>query len=104
MSIHSNSLILRIRYNDESVDKKFGCDPNKEAMKLLKLAHNLSLNVIGVSFHIGPHCQSNSIYYETIKTCKKVFSGARSYGFKLKFLDIGGGFSVCNVESFETVS
>lgn len=70
---------------------KFGCSED-EAIKLLKLAFELNLNVIGVSFHVGSLCDDPESYTSTIQTSRHLFDVARSVGFDFSILDIGGGF------------
>lgn len=50
------------------------------------------LQLIGISFHVGSGCQDIPIYAEAISTARKLFDFAESVGFKLRLLDIGGGF------------
>jgi ornithine decarboxylase len=58
-------LILRITTDDKAsvcqFSKKFGC-PVHESTELLKVAKELDLNVIGVSFHVGSGCGDPSAY------------------------------------------
>ena len=90
------SLVIRIRSDDESaicqLGIKFGCDPVTEAPALLKLAKQLELNVIGVSFHVGSGSRNPLAFCKALWACKSVFDVAERYGFSFKFLDIGGGF------------
>lgn len=89
-------LVLRIRYDDPSayymLGKKHGAEPTNEARKLFTIAKSLNLNVIGVSFHIGSGSKDFTIYEDAIACAKKVFNMGSEMGFKLKLLDIGGGF------------
>ncbi|XP_050533773.1 ornithine decarboxylase-like isoform X2 [Daktulosphaira vitifoliae] len=72
---------------------KFGCDPVTEAPKLLSLAYNLGLSVVGVSFHVGSGCNEPEAYRRAILASANVFSHAKKIGFKnMHILDIGGGF------------
>jgi ornithine decarboxylase len=49
------SLVLRIRCEAKDAQcplgKKFGCDPDLEAVKLLKFAKKMKMQVVGISFH-----------------------------------------------------
>lgn len=72
--------------------KKFGADPKTEAETLLKTAKFLSLNIIGVAFHIGSVSRDYTFYQKAIFTAKKVFDLGSSFGYKFRLLDIGGGF------------
>lgn len=58
-------LLLRISTDDEksvcSFSNKFGC-PAADAPKLLNIAKELNLDVIGVSFHVGSGCGDAGAY------------------------------------------
>lgn len=87
---------MRIRCDAEvaqcPLGMKFGCDPVHEAPKLLRLAYNLGLNVVGFSFHVGSGCQDTPVYYRAIYHCKILFDMATDVGFKPYLLDLGGGY------------
>ncbi|KFB47199.1 AGAP011806-PA-like protein [Anopheles sinensis] len=89
-------LVLRIRHDALKVrcvlGKKFGCDPINEAPALLRKAAQLSLEVVGISFHVGSDCEEPEVYYHAIQSARGLFDYAKSVGFELSLLDIGGGF------------
>ncbi|KAL5015904.1 hypothetical protein ScPMuIL_005493, partial [Solemya velum] len=70
---------------------KFGC-PMDDVKNLLAIAKSLTLNVVGVSFHVGSGCLETEAFAGTIKTAREVFDLACDLGFKMELLDIGGGF------------
>ena len=85
-------------FNPKTLEKvqfseKFGCPPNEQAEKLLKLANELKLNVAGICFHIGIGCIDYNIYTTAIQEAARFFEFGKSLGFKMNTLDIGGGFS-----------
>lgn len=88
-------LVLRIKTDDSnSVCKfscKFGCDL-EEVESILKIAKNLNLNVVGVSFHVGSGCMNSKSYETAIMDSSTVFKIAKTIGYDLYLLDIGGGF------------
>lgn len=90
------SLVLRFRYISEKakykLGEKFGCCPTSEPPGLFKLAKNLGLNVVGVSFHIGSNCEDYDAFGEAIKISRRIFRIAASIGLELNILDLGGGF------------
>lgn len=90
-----SDLILRIRVDDSNSVCRFGCkfgvDVN-EVEKLLGIAKTLSLNVVGISFHVGSGCKDNGQYVSAIKDAKKCFDIAEKLGMNFTILDIGGGF------------
>lgn len=94
--LHPNAkLVLRIKGNDETsrckFNIKFGADLNK-CYDLLKIAKQLELEVVGISFHNGSFCEGADAYYKSIAASKLVFDMARELGHQMTLLDIGGGF------------
>jgi ornithine decarboxylase len=89
-----SDLILRIRVDDsESVCQfgcKFGVDVD-DVKKLLEIAKTLSLNVVGISFHVGSGCKNNKQFENAIRDARICFDIAKDVGFNFKILDIGGG-------------
>jgi len=89
-------LVLRIYADDPSADYrmgvKFGCDL-EEGKRLVKLANDQGMDVVGVSFHVGSGCKSPRAFQGAIANAKAVFDFASDVcGLKLTLLDIGGGF------------
>lgn len=83
---------------------KYGCDPRTEAPKLLRLAFDLGLSVIGVSFHIGSDDYKPSAFRRAIFIAVSIFQLARKIGFlNMNLVDIGGGFSANMDTSFNQV-
>jgi len=83
-------LLLRIWVKNTKgspLSKKFGA---KNALPLLKRAHELGLNVIGLSFHVGSSCTEPILYYEALKQCHDIVEVAPY----LEVIDIGGGFKL----------
>jgi ornithine decarboxylase len=97
-------LLLRIWTDDSKsqcqLSRKFGA--SEEVIRpLLKLAKILSLNVIGVSFHIGSGNHDPSAFVSSVDMAKRVFDIGQDLGFKFTILDVGGGF--CH-DDFESVA
>jgi ornithine decarboxylase len=88
-------LALRLRVpNTGSVvelSSKFGALPG-EAVGLIQEAHDHGLVVEGLSFHVGSQCTNHENYLQAINISAGIFAEAKSRGFELKLLDIGGGF------------
>lgn len=89
-------LIIRIAPPDDSKSQcqlgmKYGCSL-KSVPKLLKIAKDLSLDVIGVSFHVGSGCYDSIAYSAAVAASRTVFDIAENNGFHFELLDIGGGF------------
>ncbi|KAL5015826.1 hypothetical protein ScPMuIL_005415 [Solemya velum] len=70
---------------------KFGCHP-KRVSNLLAIAKSLTLNVVGVSFHVGSGCREAEAYAVSIEKAREAFDLACDLGFKMELLDIGGGY------------
>jgi len=70
---------------------KFGCLP-KKVPHLLRLAKELDIDVVGVSFHVGSGCYDAMAYSAAVASARTVFNIAKQEGFHFTLLDIGGGF------------
>src|SRR6202050_921602 len=90
-----SGLALRLRVpNTGSVvelSSKFGALPG-EAVDLIAFAHNNKLTVEGLSFHVGSQCTNIQNYIQSLQLASGIFAEAKTRGFDLKLLDIGGGF------------
>lgn len=95
-------LVLRIYANDPSarcvLSNKYGALPN-EWEPLLSLAQGLKLKVVGVSFHIGSNAASPHTFGEAIRLSRQLSDLGMRYGFDIRTIDIGGGFSIGNVDA-----
>jgi ornithine decarboxylase len=90
-----SGLVLRLRVPNTGsmveLSSKFGALPG-EAIDLIAFAHNNNLVVEGLSFHVGSQCTNPQNYVQALQLSAGIFAEARSRGFDLKLLDIGGGF------------
>jgi len=88
-------LVLRIRVPNTGsmveLASKFGAAPS-DAVDLIKLAAKAGFAVEGLSFHVGSQCTNFGNFVTAIGISAEIFREARSRGFRLKLLDIGGGF------------
>lgn len=89
-------LVIRIKVDDtHSICKfstKFGADL-EHCPELLKIASELGVNVVGVSFHVGSGCQDASSFDGALRRAKAVFDMGLQFGYTFSLLDIGGGFN-----------
>ena len=88
------------------LSSKFGA-ASGEAVALIEAAHQAGLVVEGISFHVGSQTTNFENYVQAINLAAGVFHEAAQCGFKLKLLDIGGGFPApynSQVQSFETLA
>jgi ornithine decarboxylase len=90
-----SGLVLRLRVPNTGsmveLSSKFGALPG-EAVDLIAYAHNNRLEVEGLSFHVGSQCTNPENYVQALHLAAGIFAEAKSRGFDLKLLDIGGGF------------
>ncbi|XP_025986938.1 ornithine decarboxylase 2-like isoform X2 [Solenopsis invicta] len=97
-------IVIRIRCDAKkssvSLGEKFGCEPYKEAVRLIRYTRDLGLNLYGFSFHVGTTCLEMDAYRRGIEICKQLIVIAKSIGCNnVELIDIGGGFlSVCGKE------
>jgi ornithine decarboxylase len=90
-------LLVRIRVPNTGsmveLSSKFGCETG-EAVALVEEAHEAGLVVEGLSFHVGSQCTNFENFVQALNMSAAVMEEAKSRGFDLKILDIGGGFPV----------
>jgi len=90
-------LLLRISFRnpDTLIDlsRKFGCDAD-DAVDLVEFAAKRGIRIVGFSFHAGSQLVKPDKYVEAIDTCGRLIAEARSRGFPIETLDIGGGFPI----------
>lgn len=94
-AFHPNcKLVLRIRCDDPNatvqLGNKFGANED-EIRYLLEYAKKMSIEVVGISFHVGSGSRNPEAYYRAIKSAKEAFNEAVSAGHNPYILDIGGG-------------
>ncbi|MBN1509161.1 MAG: type III PLP-dependent enzyme [Sedimentisphaerales bacterium] len=90
-------LVLRLKAPDTGsqveMSSKFGAEP-RDAKGLIKRAFDLGLVVEGLSFHVGSQCTNFDNYAVALDLASQVLHDARTKGYNLRILDIGGGFPV----------
>ena len=90
-----SGLVLRLRVPNTGsmveLSSKFGALPG-EAVDLMAFAQNNKLEVEGLSFHVGSQCTNPTNYSQALQLAASIFAEAKTRGFDLKLLDIGGGF------------
>lgn len=89
------SVLLRIAVDDTGAvcrfSSKFGAFPS-EWHFFFEAAEKYGINLSGVSFHVGSGCSGPMAFYDAIASARDAFDLARSHGFEMKVLDLGGGF------------
>ncbi|KMQ50303.1 Ornithine decarboxylase [Chitinispirillum alkaliphilum] len=76
-----------------NLSHKFGMVPEL-TFDLLKKAHELGLNVKGISFHTGSQNENSLKYIEALEYCRDIYRMAALSGISLEMIDIGGGFPI----------
>lgn len=89
-------IIVRIvaddRHSKSSFATKFGGDL-QHAREIIRIARDLGLQLIGVSFHVGTSSFDTHAYTVAIEDARRMFGWAKEIGgFDMTLLDIGGGF------------
>ncbi|KAF3907376.1 hypothetical protein ABW21_db0208029 [Orbilia brochopaga] len=99
-------LLLRIATDDSKalcrLSVKYGA-PLDSTADLLRLAKNLGLNVVGVSFHVGSGTYDPTAYAGAVEDARRVFDEAADVGYEMKLLDVGGGYGHNNFEAIAAV-
>ena len=76
---------------DWPLSRKFGCGRDK-AVSLAKMAVELGLNPIGLSFHVGSQTRRAEMWTPVLDQVAAVWTAVREAGIELTLLNIGGGF------------
>jgi ornithine decarboxylase len=59
---------------------------------LLATARTLSLNVVGISFHVGSGCRDVGAFQDAVQRARTAFNMGSAAGYAFTLLDCGGGF------------
>ena len=91
-------VLLRVAFGSSDavcdLSKKFGCEP-AAVPELLRIAAQMGVQVVGLSFHAGSQAASPDMHVRAIRACGTMIEAGRAAGHGgLKVLDIGGGFPV----------
>jgi len=91
-------LALRIRVPNTGsmveLSSKFGAAPG-EAVDLIAAAFDAGLVVEGLCFHVGSQCTNFENFIQALGMSAGIMEESAARGYKLKLLDIGGGFPAC---------
>jgi len=71
---------------------KFGADKSTW-LQLIETAKTHNINIMGISFHVGSGASSPKAYALAIKEARDFYDLALEHGFKIKIVDVGGGFT-----------
>lgn len=84
-------LIVGSLHADWPLSRKFGCAFDKTPT-LFRLAIELGLKPVGLSFHVGSQTRRAEMWSETLDQVAGVWHALKDEGFELSLLNIGGGF------------
>ena len=88
--------ILRLKIDNPSarieLSTKYGVERD-EYRELIDAAAEMGLRVRGTSFHVGSATAEPGVFKTALEYSREVFDYARSRGFMMNVLDIGGGFT-----------
>lgn len=95
--------IIRIQVPAQGVEidlgKKFGCSPH-DAINLFRLAYELNLPPLGISFHVGTQCTQVESYAWALQICDGIRAEILDkLGYDIEVVNIGGGF--CSLDTAE---
>jgi ornithine decarboxylase len=65
----------------------------EEYQDLLKIAKSMGIEIVGTSFHVGSASNDSNVFTNGILYSKSVFLYAKTLGYSMNLLDIGGGFT-----------
>jgi ornithine decarboxylase len=93
---HPNAqVVLRILADDSAsvcrLGLKFGA-PLSSVRRLLTVAKELKLDVLGVSYHVGSGNGRAEAFADAVRDARTAFDIGRELGLNMRVLDIGGGF------------
>jgi len=90
-------LICRIKVQNVGsmveLSSKFGIEPG-DAPDLIEKAFKMGLAVEGLSFHVGSQCCNIDNYINALEASATIFREVEARGYRLRILNIGGGFPV----------
>lgn len=84
-------LIVGSLHADWPLSRKFGCAFDKTP-SLFRLAIELGLKPVGLSFHVGSQTRRAEMWSETLDQVAGVWHALKDECFELSLLNIGGGF------------
>ncbi|PYH75630.1 putative ornithine decarboxylase [Aspergillus uvarum CBS 121591] len=97
----SMKVFLRLQADDPTarvrLSKKYGMS-FQEAIKLLAIARDLSVSIVGICFHVGSAASNPAAYFDAIAMCRQVldFNNSLASRHAITAIDVGGGFTAAN--------
>ena len=84
-------MLIKTTEAEWPLSRKFGCSPN-HVIGILDYAKKYNLNPIGISFHVGSQTRHPSMWKDILHDIANIWTEARTLGYPLNLLNIGGGF------------
>lgn len=81
------------------LDQKFGAD-TRSVLKLMKAAEEMNLNACGISFHVGWNNKNLNTWRSAVTNAVHRAQIAVRKGFRVRFINIGGGFPAHNMDQY----
>jgi diaminopimelate decarboxylase len=75
-------------------ENKFGINVEKSLETYLKASQLKSLDIKGISCHIGSQLTKLSPFVEALDRLKKLYGHLQDAGFNIRYLDLGGGLGI----------
>ncbi len=100
------NVYLRLKVSDYGskfpLSKKFGVNA-LHAIDYCSMAADAGLQVVGVTFHVGSQSENVQVWKTALEIAGDVIRRLEDKGFKIKFLDLGGGFPADYAEPIPTL-
>lgn len=102
-----SKLYLRLAVPNEDSDwpleGKFGVEIEQGATLLLEAAQH-HLTPLGITFHVGSQCHSQSAWTNAIQKCSQVQQRVSEHGLELRMINVGGGFPIRHSGSVPSIA
>jgi ornithine decarboxylase len=88
--------MIRLRIDNPSARVQLGMKygvASDEFRYLIDQAKKMNLNLAGTSFHVGSASTNPTVFNDAIEYSREVFKYAKSRGYMMNILDVGGGFT-----------
>jgi diaminopimelate decarboxylase len=93
-----NVMCIHCKHQLQVDDSKSVCQFNlkfgaalEHVPSLLATARSLSLNVVGISFHVGSGCRDVGAFQDAVQRARTAFDMGAAAGYTFTLLDCGGG-------------
>jgi ornithine decarboxylase len=88
--------LIRLRIDNPSARVQLGTKYGvafDEYAYLIDQGKKLNLDIVGTSFHVGSASKDPYIFNDAVEYSRQVFDYAKSKGYLMDILDVGGGFT-----------